>query len=104
MNADSNKNILQDLQKKGYFLLPLPFKKKDPPPIGWITHDKPYTVKPGQNMAIGTRGELAILITNDDTSTDWATKEFGRSRIHCVSVLLLSYPLRFLTHLIYPTP
>lgn len=65
------------LREGGYCLLPLPARSKDPPPKGWVEQREPYEVPDGANLAIGTRGEIAILITNDDQSTSWASAQFG---------------------------
>ncbi|MCI4324851.1 MAG: bifunctional DNA primase/polymerase [Thermoplasmata archaeon] len=68
---------VNSLRDKGYYLLPLPVRQKEPPPRAWITSSKPYEVPPEGNVAIGVRGEAAILITNDEQSTKWATERFG---------------------------
>lgn len=70
-----------ELQARGYFLIPLPSRRKEPPPEGWVGHAGPYEIPPGSNVAIATRGELAILITNDERSTNWATEEFGQPHV-----------------------
>ena len=68
---------LETLRGWGYTLLPLPTRAKEPPPKGWVEGKEPFTVSGDANVAIGTRGELAILITNDDAATAWATEKFG---------------------------
>lgn len=65
------------LRAKGYRPLPLPARAKEPPPKGWTTSTRESAIQPGDNVAIGTRGELAILITNDQAATEWATALFG---------------------------
>ncbi len=68
---------LADLRALGYFLLPIPPRAKKAPPKGWVGQVAPYPILEGANIAIGTRGELAILVTNDDDATTWATDRFG---------------------------
>ncbi len=65
------------LRELEYFLLPLPARRKKSPPKGWLDHTGPYEIPPGSNVAIGTRGEVAILITNDEAATAWATERYG---------------------------
>lgn len=72
---------LQTLRDYGYFLLPLPAKAKAPPPKNWINAKEPYKIKSGQNIAIGIRGKIAILITNDEPSTVWATEQYGTPNV-----------------------
>ena len=71
---------VEELRACGYFLLPLPPKAKEPPPKGWKEHVEPYEIPAEGNVAVavGERsGGLAVLITNDDASTTWATEKFG---------------------------
>ncbi len=68
---------LETLRAWGYTLLPLPPRRKSPPPVGWVEGREPYPIPKGANVAIGTRGELAILITNDEAATTWAAEQFG---------------------------
>ena len=65
------------LRALGYTVLPLPARRKSPPPLGWVAAAKPYDIPPGANLAIATRGEIAILITNDDEATTWASQRYG---------------------------
>jgi hypothetical protein len=65
------------LREKGYFLIPLPARQKEPPPRAWITRREPYEIPSDGNLAIGVRGDVAILITNDEESTRWASEHFG---------------------------
>lgn len=69
-----------DLRARGFFLLPLPPRSKEPPPKGWKDRTEPYDIPDGGNVAVavGERsGGLAVLITNDDRSTAWASERFG---------------------------
>jgi hypothetical protein len=68
---------LETLRAAGYTLLPLPPRSKNPPPVGWPNSKEPYPIPGDGNVAIGTRGELAILVTNDDDATTWAREKFG---------------------------
>jgi P4 family phage/plasmid primase-like protien len=74
----------EDLRRMGYFTLPLPPQRKEPPPKGWVSRTEPYDIPAGGNVAIGVRGEVAILITNDDRSTVWATERFGEPNVRSV--------------------
>jgi phage/plasmid-associated DNA primase len=69
------------LRVKGYRVLPLPARAKEPPPKGWTEAIEPCRLEDDANIAIGTRGELAILITNDQTATEWATAQFGAPNV-----------------------
>lgn len=73
---------LQDLRDKGYFLVPVPPREKGPREHGWQERTVPYDVPEGWNVGIRTRGELAILITNDADSTKWATRAFDEPHVH----------------------
>ena len=71
---------VEELRALGYSLLPLPPKAKEPPPKGWKEHAEPYEIPAEDNVAVavGERSHgLAVLITNDDTSTTWATEKYG---------------------------
>ena len=71
---------VEELRALGYSLLPLPPKAKEPPPKGWKEHAEPYEIPAEDNVAVavGERSHgLAVLITNDDASTTWATEKFG---------------------------
>ena len=71
---------VEELRALRCFLLPLPPKAKEPPPKGWKEHVEPYEIPTEGNVAVavGERsGGLAVLITNDDASTTWATEKFG---------------------------
>lgn len=73
-----------DLRARGFFLLPLPPRSKEPPPKGWKDRTEPYDIPDGGNVAVavGERsGGLAVLITNDDRSTAWASERFGPSSV-----------------------
>ncbi len=72
---------LSDLARGGYFLLPLPPRSKQPPPDGWTARKEPYAIPETGNVAIGVRGDVAILITNDEAATAWATENFGRPNV-----------------------
>jgi P4 family phage/plasmid primase-like protien len=74
----------EETRALGYFLLPIPAGRKEPPPAGWLTRAEPYEVPAGGNVAIGVRGEIAILITNDERSTSWATEQFGKPHVRSV--------------------
>ena len=69
------------LRAKGYFLLPLPARQKEPPPRAWLTRREPYEIPMDGNVAIGVRGDIAILITNDAQSTSWATQQFTEPNV-----------------------
>jgi hypothetical protein len=75
---------LEELRGLGYFLLPIPAGRKEPPPAGWLNRVEPYEIPAGANVAIGVRGEIAILITNDGRSTSWATEQFGQPHVRSV--------------------
>lgn len=81
MSTNANKNLFEELQKKGYFLLPLPYRKKFPPPKAWMSRNTPFSIPENGNVAISTRGELGILITNDEASTEWAEERFGKPHV-----------------------
>ncbi len=72
---------LADLRKGGYFLLPLPAQRKEPPPEGWTERTDPYDITTGGNVAVGARGEICILITNDEAATEWATRRYGAPNV-----------------------
>ena len=73
-----------ELRAGCYSLLPLPPRAKYPPPKGWQSHTDAYPIPETGNVAIGTRGELAILITNDEQSTAWAKTNFGPPHVRSV--------------------
>ncbi|HEV2317965.1 MAG TPA: bifunctional DNA primase/polymerase [Thermoplasmata archaeon] len=77
-------DTVASLREKGYFLLPLPARQKEPPPKGWVTRTQPYEIRDGDNLAIGLRGDVAVLITNDDQATAWAATNFGDPNVRSV--------------------
>ena len=81
MIPDTGGSSLQQLREGGYVLLPLPARSKSPPPKGWLVSREACEIPGGGNVAIGTRGELAILITNDERSTGWARAQFGEPNV-----------------------
>ncbi|MCI4317159.1 MAG: phage/plasmid primase, P4 family [Thermoplasmata archaeon] len=70
-----------ELPSLGYFLLPLPNRRKEPPPAGWVDRKERYEIPDGSNVAIGMRGEVACLITNDEPATKWAVELFGQPNV-----------------------
>ncbi|HLM90649.1 MAG TPA: phage/plasmid primase, P4 family [Thermoplasmata archaeon] len=79
--GSDNGSIVAALRAKGYFLLPLPARSKEPPPKGWVEHREPYDIPAGGNLAIGVRGDAGILITNDGESTAWARGKYGAPNV-----------------------
>ena len=71
----------EELRERGYFLLPIPYGKKSPPPTGWVESEKTYEIPEGSNVAIGTKNGVSILITNDDESTKFMTETFGEPNV-----------------------
>ncbi len=82
--AGTSRTEAARLRELGYTVLPLPTRQKEPPPRGWITRREPYDIAPEDNLAIGLRGDVAVLITNDDPATSWATSEFGTPNVKSV--------------------
>ena len=76
--------ILSQLRGWGYTLLPIPQRAKEPPPKGWLSEKEPYEIPERSNVAIGTKVELAILITNDESATTWATETYGIPNVRSV--------------------
>ena len=74
----------EDLASRGYFLLPIPRKAKYPPPAGWVDRKEPFEIPADSNVAIGVRGDVAILITNDERSTAWASEQFSLPNVRSV--------------------
>ncbi len=74
----------EDLRALGYTLLPIPPIRKEPPPPGWINRTEAYFIPPGWNVAVGARGDVAILITNDEASTVWARGQHGPPNVRSV--------------------
>ncbi len=72
---------LAELRSKGYFLLRLPPRAKFPPAAGWKTRSQPEDIARGDNVAIRLDGSVAVLITNDDQATAWATGEFSEPNV-----------------------
>ncbi|MCI4316959.1 MAG: bifunctional DNA primase/polymerase, partial [Thermoplasmata archaeon] len=77
-------SYLDALSTKGYTLLPLPSRRKEYPPKGWPERHEAYDIPADGNVAIGVRGEVCILITNDDRATDWARAKFGEPNVRSV--------------------
>lgn len=69
------------LRRLGYLVLPIPPGRKSPPPRGWVETEAEYVIPDGSNLAIATRGELSILITNDEPATAWATARYGSPHV-----------------------
>lgn len=84
MSQATSTDAASELRSLGYFVLPLPPRQKEPPPKGWITRTKPYEVRPDDNIALGFRGEVAVLITNDARATTWAKEQFGEPNVWSV--------------------
>jgi len=72
-----------DLRAKGYYLLPLPPRRKFPPPTGWNlpkNRDTTHELPPGCNVALATGpswGGPVVVIANDARATEYFTGMFG---------------------------
>lgn len=74
---------VETLRQRGYYLLPIPARRKEKPPTGWTEKNTIYRINPKGNVAIATRG-VCILITNDEKATEWAKQQFGEPNVYSV--------------------
>ncbi len=72
------------LRALGYRVLPLPAGEKYPPPAGWTETEEEYPVTAGENIGIASKGEIAILISNDEKSTMLFKKLYGEPNVYSV--------------------
>ena len=73
----------EDLRALGYFLLPLPPRRKEPPPAGWGEASDPYALSKDGNVGIRIRGGggFVVLITNDGIAEANAAARWGTSNV-----------------------
>ncbi len=84
MDREEWTRTVDQLRRAGYYLIPIAPGRKEPPPNGWQKRAEPYDITYPYNVAIGTRGEVSMLITNDDLATAWAMSQFGSPHVRSV--------------------